>query len=412
MGAAGDMLTAALFELLSPTQQDEFLGIINQLGLDGVSFSIEKRESCGISGSHVNVLINGQDEYHYHHQHHEHLHDHVHSPEHCHEKTHSHDHEHEHHHSHSSLHDIEHIISHLNVLDNIKEDVVNIYKLIADAESKAHGKDVSMIHFHEVGMMDAIVDITSVCLLIGLLSPERIYATPVHVGSGTVKCAHGIMPVPAPATANLLVGIPCYSKDVEGELCTPTGAALLKYFVHEFKPLPPLTINAIGYGIGTKEFKDHSNSLRAILADAFDENPDIEDIIYELNCNVDDMTGEEAGFAIEAILESGAREAFFESVIQKKSRPGLKLTVIVDSEYKNNVISSIFKYTSTIGIRESEKKRYILNRSIDEINTEFGVIHKKTSAGYGVVKSKWEYEDIARIAKEKQLSIREILSRI
>lgn len=391
MGAAGDMLTSALYELLSPAQQNEFLNKINQLGLDGVSFSIEKRDSSGINGSHTTVLINGVSEHHH---------------------SHEHEHTHEHHHSHNSLHDIEHSISHLNISTSIKEDVTNVYKLIADAESKAHGKEVNMIHFHEVGMYDAIVDITSVCLLIDMLSPEKIFATPIHVGKGTVKCAHGIMPVPAPATANLLVGIPCYSKDIDGELCTPTGAALLKYFVHEFIPLPPLIIKAIGYGIGTKEFKDHSNCLRAILAESFNDNTDLKDTIYELDCNVDDMTGEEAGYAIDAILKAGAREAFFENVILKKSRPGLKLTVIVDNANKDKVISSVFKHTSTIGIREVEKKRYVLNRIIEEVNTEFGIMHKKISKGYGFTKSKWEYDDISKVAKDNNLSIREVLKRI
>ena len=217
MGAAGDMLTAALLELFP--QPEKIVEELNTLGIPHVHFSTEKTSKCGFMGTHMHVHIHGEEE---------HVHDTVHEMAHD-ESRHAHS-----HHHHSSLHDIEHILSHMNISDKLRTDVLAVYRLIADAESKAHGVPVSEIHFHEVGNLDAIADVTAVCLLMDKLSPAKIIASPIHVGSGQVRCAHGILPVPAPATAYLLQGCPIYGGQIKGELCTPTGAALLKYFVNEF----------------------------------------------------------------------------------------------------------------------------------------------------------------------------------
>ncbi|MBO7676256.1 MAG: LarC family nickel insertion protein, partial [Erysipelotrichaceae bacterium] len=241
MGAAGDMLTASLLELTDDPAKS--LEELNGLGIPGVVFSCEKTQKSGITGTHVHVLVNGEEEgVHEHHHHHDHDH---HEHEH-----HDHDHDHEHHHHHSGMHDIEHIVrDHLCVSDTIKDKVMSVYSLIAQAESEVHGVSVDQIHFHEVGTMDAVADITAVCYLIDKLGVDQILASPVHVGRGTVKCAHGILPVPAPATALILKDIPIYSREeVMGELCTPTGAALLKTFVSKFETMPVMAIRKIGYG--------------------------------------------------------------------------------------------------------------------------------------------------------------------
>lgn len=277
MGAAGDMLTAALLELLS--EPEAFIEELNELGIPGVRYSREPAVKCGITGTHVRVAVNGGEEQsldlHEHTHTHEHPHDHAHQEEHDHQHEHhehthehSHDQSHSHEHHHSGMHDIEHIVTgHLALPQKVKDDVMAVYGLIAQAESKAHGRPVSEIHFHEVGTMDAIADVTAVCLLMDRIAPDKVMASPVHVGSGQVRCAHGILPVPAPATAHILMGVPCYGGSIQGELCTPTGAALLKHFVSKFGPMPLMTVNAIGYGMGKKDFPA-ANCVRAMLGES------------------------------------------------------------------------------------------------------------------------------------------------
>ncbi|MBR5951934.1 MAG: nickel pincer cofactor biosynthesis protein LarC, partial [Pseudobutyrivibrio sp.] len=303
-----------------------------------------------------------------------------------------------HHHSHNSLADITHIIEHLSVDDAVKKHGIEIYNSIAEAESAVHGEPVSEIHFHEVGTMDAIADVIAVCYLINKLQVENIIVSPINVGSGTVKCAHGILPVPAPATALLLKGLPTYSGTVESELCTPTGAAILKHFGREFKSMPTMTTEKIGYGMGKKDFPV-ANCVRIFLSETIGST----DEIIELNCNIDDMTGEDLGFALDAIYEAGAREAFFTPVQMKKNRPGILITVITTAADKDAVVKAIFSNTTTIGIREKACNRFILDRKIETIDTPLGPVRVKKSSGYGVQKSKVEFDDLSKIAKEKGL---------
>ena len=262
MGAAGDMLASALMELLP--EQDSFIERFNALSIPKVVIEKEKSVKCGITGTHISVKVDDVEEddnmYEHHHEHengdyvheHEHHHehengDHVHEHEHHHEHENGdHVHEHEHHHHHTSMYDIEHIVSCLDASEKVKKDVLAVYNLIAEAESHAHGKPVTKIHFHEVGTMDAIADVTMVCMLMEELAPDKIIVSPVHVGSGQVKCAHGILPVPAPATAYILKDVPIYGGKINGELCTPTGAALLKYFANDFGGMPVMKTHAIG----------------------------------------------------------------------------------------------------------------------------------------------------------------------
>ena len=292
MGAAGDMLTAALLELLTEEQQVEFVEKMNNLGIPGVEVQKSTVSKCGINGTHVKVLVNGEEEgelmlHHHHHDEHEHCHEHSHEHTHEHEHEHEHEHTHEHGHEHSHEHhhdhehdhghahthshhgmaDIEHIVMHhLDIPENVKHDIMAVYGEIAEAESVAHGKPIDEIHFHEVGTMDAVADITAVCLLIDMIKPEKIIASPVHVGSGTVRCAHGILPVPAPATAYILRGVPIYGGKIKSELCTPTGAALLKHFVSSFGDMPIISLEKIGYGMGYKDFPQ-ANCVRAFLGE-------------------------------------------------------------------------------------------------------------------------------------------------
>ncbi|MBQ7647197.1 MAG: nickel pincer cofactor biosynthesis protein LarC, partial [Clostridia bacterium] len=315
---------------------------------------------------------------------------------------HVHDHSHGHEHHHSSLHDISHIVSQLDIPGKVKNDVMSVYELIAEAESHAHGVPVTEIHFHEVGTMDAVADITAVCLLLHEIGAERIVVSPVHVGSGQVRCAHGILPVPAPATAYILKDVPIYGGEIKGELCTPTGAALLKHFASHFSSMPVMKIGKIGYGMGSKDF-EAANCVRAF----FGETEDKADEVTELSFNVDDMTAEEIGFACERLFEGGALEVFTLPASMKKSRPGTLVKVLCKITDKEKITKLIFKHTSTIGIRQTDIKRCVLSREEKVKKTPYGDIRYKVSSGYGVSRSKFEYEDIAALAKERSISFEE-----
>lgn len=426
MGAAGDMLTAALLDLFKEPEQ--IIDKLNRIGIPKVKYVIEDSEKCGIKGMHMRVLVDGieeapadMDESFAHeemndHMHNDHIHnDHMHN-DHIHDE-HVHDHQPGHHaHHHSSMHDIENIIQGLNVNDNVKKNAVEVYKLIAEAESKVHGKTVDEIHFHEVGSMDAVADVVAVCYLIDGLNPDNIIASPVRMGYGHVHCAHGILPVPAPATALILQKMPVYAGELEGEFCTPTGAALLKHFVKEYGNMPVMRIENTGYGMGSKNFPI-ANCLRAYIGENADsdgmyEKDKIHDRIIELRCNLDDMAPEDIAYATELLMNEGACDVYTLNIQMKKNRPGIMLCCMCKQNEKEKFAGLIFKHTSTIGIREYECNRYILKRENIVIDTGYGKVQAKKSEGYGTKRIKAEYEDIARIAKETGLPISEVRKKI
>lgn len=499
MGAAGDMLMAALLELCDDKQK--FLDRLNAAGIDDVVVSVERSEKCGIIGTRVNVAVGGRveesgDNYHYehdhdfdfnndnddeHHAHHnhnnnsndthddkhhheQHHHNNNHADEHHHHHAHSHDehhhhehdehhheHDHDHHHKKHEHHKHEHndyntitkIINTLNVSDYVKQNALSIYKLIADAESKAHGVPVDKIHFHEVGEKDAIADIVGVCMLMEEIAPAVVYTSPINLGSGHVRCAHGVLPVPAPATAHILQHAPIYSDQTVGELCTPTGAAILKHFTKKFRGMPMLSVAKVGYGMGKKNFKK-ANCVRAymgelvqVVSDDINEYvielaSDIDDVqtqsgatthatksvnpppahLVELSCNLDDMTPEAIAFAQEILLREGALDVWTAAIGMKKSRPGMMLSCLCHNDAREKMLALIFKHTTTLGIRESTVRRHTLQREMLELETEWGPVKIKTSFGYGVERSKAEYDDVARIAREKDLSMDEVLNSI
>ena len=408
MGAAGDMLAAALLELLP--EPDAFVAELNALAIPDVKFSREASVKCGITGTHLQVTVHGEEEdAHDHHHAHSHDHHHAHSHDHHHDHAHAHHHDHAHsHHHHASLHDIEHIVrGHLSLPATVADNVMAVYRLIADAESKAHGKSVSEIHFHEVGTMDAIADITAVCLLMHRLAPDEIIVSPVHVGSGQVHCAHGILPVPAPATATILQDVPIYGGSIQGELCTPTGAALLKHFANSFGDMPVMRTSAIGYGMGQKDFPA-TNCVRALLG----ERSAASDDVIELCCNIDDMTGEAIGYAFDKLFAAGALDVYTIPIGMKKSRPGHLLHVICREADKDALVRALFAHTTTIGIRENRFRRYTLDRRIETIETADGPVRRKCSTGYGVSREKFEHDDLARIADAHGLNLREAEARV
>lgn len=399
MGAAGDMLMAALLELLP--EKDTFLQKMQSLGLPGLEISAEPSVKCGITGTHMRVLIHGEEESHPEHAVEEHAHSHADAPE----AAHAHVHVHPHHHT--DLNELTHRISHLNVSEAVRSNILAVYQSIADAESRVHGVPVEQIHFHEVGSLDALADVTGVCLLMELLAPEQVLASPVHVGSGQARCAHGILPVPAPATALLLEGIPIYGGSIRGELCTPTGAALLRRFVTRFGPLPPMRVEKTGYGMGTKDFVA-ANCVRAMLG----QTEESAGHILELACNLDDMTPEAVGFAMEQLFAAGALDVYTTPIGMKKNRPGVLLTCMCREDDREAMLRTIFRHTSTLGVRVSVCDRYTLSRRQYAVQTPDGEIRVKESSGWGVLRRKAEFEDLAHIARQTGKSIAEVLDTI
>lgn len=379
MGAAGDMLTAALLELFP--HPEKMVEALNALGVPGVRYQRKLTQKCGITGTHMHVYVGDTEEGEHSHAHHEH-----------------------HDHPHSSMEQLEHWIGHIQASNGVKNNIRAVYNRIAQAESAVHGVSIQEIHFHEVGSLDALADVTAVCYLMEQLGNPTVYASPVHVGSGHVSCAHGILPVPAPATAEILKGIPIYGGQILGELCTPTGAALLKQFVAEFGNMPVMTPQAVGYGMGKKDFA-MVNCVRAVLGSDSREGTDS---IVELRCNLDDMTAEDIGFAMEQLLRAGAPEVFSTPIGMKKNRPGTMLTVLCRANQREEMVRLLLRHTSTLGIRESVCRRFTLTRREETVDTPYGKVRCKISEGYGVCRRKPEYDDLSAIAEAQQLPLSEI----
>lgn len=380
MGAAGDMLMGALLEL--HPDREAFLARLNR-ALDGRAVvSAAPDSKCGISGTHVSVVIDGHEEG---------------------EEADA-QHHHDGHHHHTSVSEI------LAFLDNVEadsaaaEDAKAVYMLLADAESRVHSQPIENIHFHEIGTLDALADILGVCMLINELAPDKIVCSPINVGSGTVKCAHGILPVPAPATELILRGMPVYGGSVTGELCTPTGAVLLKHFCTGAGEMPRMSVSAAGYGTGTKDFAA-ANVVRAMIG----ERRDAAEEVVELKCNIDDMTAEALGYAQEALLSAGALDVYTTPIGMKKNRPAILLTCMCRKEQRDDMLRCIFANTTTIGVREYVSARYTLARREESVGTEYGRVRIKYASGWGVERSKPEYEDVARIARETGKPFGEIL---
>ncbi len=255
--------------------------------------------------------------------------------------------------------------------------------------------------------MDAIADVTAFCILMNELEPEEVVVSPIHVGKGHVLCEHGLLPVPAPATAYILRDIPSYSADIDGELCTPTGAALLKHFATRFGDMPDMEETATGYGMGLKDF-DRPNCVRAVLGEVREGA----DMVTELACNVDDMTGEAVSFAMDRLFEAGALDVYTIPIGMKKSRPGIMIRVLCAPEDRDAMIALLFKHTTTIGVREIPMHRYVLKRKMETVPTPYGDVRRKDVEGYGTSRSKYEHDDMARIARENDMSLDDVKKEI
>ena len=344
MGAAGDMLTAALMGLTD--DREAALEELNRAFAGKAVLSLSPDRKGSLHGLHCTVSIDGD----------------VEGQE---EK------DHHHHHHHTSLAEVEAFIGSLRLPEKAVADALAVFRLIAEAEGKVHGSTMENIHFHELGTLDAMADVVSVCYLMHLLKPDRVAASPVHVGSGTVRTAHGELSVPAPATMELLKGIPIYAGEIRGELCTPTGAALLKHFVDRFGTMPAMSVEKIGYG-------------------------------------TDDSTPEDLGYAMEALFQAGALDVWYTPIGMKKSRPAVMLSCLGRAEQREALLRCLFRHTGTLGVREFPCSRVTLTRSFRTADTPWGPVRIKHAEGFGVVREKAEYEDLKAIAEKEKLTLTEV----
>lgn len=410
MGAAGDMLMSSLYEICE--QKELFLENMNKAFAPfGVVLSASPASKCGVNGTRISVVINGIEEgmepTHNEHTHGEHI-----STEHTHHAAHTHEHDAPHHHA--GYPSILEQIQSLPFPGKVKKDTAAIYRLIGEAEAKVHNSTLEQIHFHEVGTIDAIVDVTGCAYLLYLIDPDEIISSPIHVGSGFVHCAHGVLPVPAPATAEILKGVPCYTGSITSELCTPTGAAVLKHFAEHFRSMPALRVTSIGYGMGHKDF-EIANCVRVFLGDSFSPEEDTnnseeygfpyDDSVLSISCNLDDMTGEALGLATEILLSAGALDVYTTAVQMKKNRPGFLLTCICSPEERDKFTSLIFLHTTTRGVRYQMLERAKLDSTFETKHTPYGNIRIKKSSGYGIEKEKAEFEDMKDIVLKHNYSI-------
>ncbi|MDR1821307.1 MAG: nickel pincer cofactor biosynthesis protein LarC [Oscillospiraceae bacterium] len=390
MGCAGDMLTGALFSLLSEEKQAEFLREINACGIPDCEISAENAIKMGVSGTRMHVMTRFGEEGAVRDS--LHTHQHTGTPKHARSHTPAAAPEPKYY----SYPEVRGIIAGLKLPPEVISGALEVYALLAGAESRVHGESLEQMHFHEVGAVDAIADICGVCLLFFMLGAAEITASAVATGFGHIKCAHGILPVPVPACCELLGGIPWQNGDVQGELLTPTGAALLKYFVTRFDVKnETLTIVKTGYGFGMKDFPK-LNAVRAFWC----ETAPKQDEILELKCDMDDITGEEIGLASQLLLDAGALDVFTSPIFMKKQRPGVELTVLCRIEDEERFLSLIFRHTTTIGIRKSLKQRAVLSREAVTRQSAYGEIRAKVSSGYGAVREKPEFDDLSDIIKK------------
>ena len=409
-GIAGDMFIGALLNLVpSP---DVLINGLKKLALpeDEYELVIEKAVKNSIAGINFDVKLKHGHE----HNHEEHEHEHTHSHEHHHE----HGHEHEHTHEHRNLADIEKIIASSELNLRVKQEALKAFNILASAEANVHGTTPDKIHFHEVGAVDSIIDIVGSLILVDFLGWPRFLSSPVNVGSGTVKCAHGILPVPAPATEFLLHGIPIFSNGEPMERTTPTGALLIKILADGFGNMPTGKILASGYGLGNKTTEDIPNVLRAVLLENEVDNSD-KNFVHEklalLECNIDDMNPQDYEPLIEKLFASGALDVWLENIAMKKFRPGVKFCCLAKPEDTKKFCGLILLNTTSQGVRIHELDRLRLNWEIEKFNSSLGEVRVK-NAFYDekILRRTPEFDDLKALSQKHNIpinAVRKILSK-
>ncbi|MBR3306775.1 MAG: nickel pincer cofactor biosynthesis protein LarC [Lachnospiraceae bacterium] len=441
-GISGDMTVAALLDLGADRKKLERA----LAGIEDKAFSVEitRVKKSGLDCCDFNVITDKEHENHdhdmeylyghermeihdheHHHEHedghekdpstalgmtengHEHHHEHDHHHEHEHDHEHEHGHEHHHHHEHRGLEEVTAIIEKLDMTEGARALALKTFRILAEAEAKAHGATPETVHFHEVGAIDSIVDIVAAAVCFDDLDVDRVVIPSIREGCGSVRCAHGILPVPVPAVLNIAEAhrLPLSVSTRKGELVTPTGAALAAAVMTS--EILPETMSVLGTGMGAgKRNYEIPSIVRAVLFETEEEKNS--DTIWKLECNIDDCSGEQAAYAMERLMEAGARDVFHTPVYMKKNRPGIMLSVITDDGHLDEIERIIFRETTTIGLRKQRMERSVLERREDSVETEFGSIKVKRCSGFGVERCYPEYESVAALAQEKGAGFGEV----
>jgi uncharacterized protein (TIGR00299 family) protein len=406
-GISGDMFLAAMIDAGVPFNL--FEGTVTTLNI-GAHLEVSRVNRSGISAIKVDVIVNGEKD----------------SPREPrasapHEHTHQYDHRHDHHHHESQTHQPPHgsrlseicaIIRAANISDSARNTAIAIFEKLGHAESRIHNIPADQIHFHEVGLADALVDI--VCAAVGAeaLGVDEIICSSLNVGGGTVQCAHGTLPVPAPATVELLKGSPVYSSGLQAELVTPTGAAIVATLATRFSTFPEMKIEKTGYGAGTRDFPGHANVLRITIGEAVPQlaAKTSQETVAVLEANLDDLNPQVFGYVMDRLLEAGALDVFATPIHMKKNRPGSLLTILAKPEDAPRLTEIVFAETTTLGVRRREEKRQILARKWNTVSTGFGDVRIKIASLNGTVTSYApEYEDCRRIAAEHRVPLKQVM---
>ncbi len=313
------------------------------------------------------------------------------------------------HHHERHLADIAELIQVSKLSELTKARAIRIFEKLAAAEARVHGKTIEEVHFHEVGAVDSILDIVGAAVCFELLGIDKFICSPLRVGYGFIKAAHGTLPVPAPGTAELLRGIPVYAGDREGEYVTPTGAAIVAALCDSFGAMPPMQTDKIGYGAGNRDPKDFPNVLRVFCGEAVATQADDKETIQVIETNIDDMNPQSYGFIMEKAFALGARDVFMTPAQMKKNRPGVLLTVLCKAEHFDALVDLLLKETTTLGVRYYEAKRRILARDTEKVHTEFGEISVKIARdGNRIVHFQPEFDDCVAIAEKSGVSLLEV----
>ena len=368
-GASGDMILGAM--VAAGVDPEQLTRQIALLGVEGYAISFQTVDRSGISATYARVQV-------------------------------------PHEHKHRHLSDILKIIYESRLSDSVKDRAAKIFSRLAEAEAHVHNEPIERVHFHEVGALDAILDVVGAAICFDLLGVERFVSSPLHVGSGTVEMDHGRFPVPPPAVAELLKGAPFYSTDVVGELVTPTGAAIITTVCEEFGPIPQLKLDATGYGAGTREYEKFPNVLRVLIGDD-QTSTSIDERLWMLETNMDDISPQILGHVMDRAFELGALDCYFTSVQMKKNRPGVLLSILCRAEQRSALTELLFAETTTLGIRSYEVERRALERRIVRVETQYGPIDVKVAQVNGhVLKEMPEYEQCRRAALAAGVPLRDV----
>ncbi len=393
-GASGDMILGSLLDAGLPIE--ELRGALGSLALDGMSIEAESVDRAGVAAIKFRLRENGQvvdgsdptpKKHHHDHDHHS-------------DKSH-------HHHSHRSIDEILELVGRSNLSETAKTSVGHLFGRLATAEAAIHQMPVNEVHLHEVGALDSIIDIVGATFGFEWFAPDEVVVSPLNVGSGTVECAHGIYPVPAPATARLLEGSPIYASGEAGELVTPTGALLMTEWATSYGPLPPMTISRVGYGAGERNRADSPNVLRLLVGESADI--DVGERVVVLECEIDDMNPQIFGLLMSRLHEAGALDVFYVPVQMKKDRPGTLVTVISPLGLRETLSEILFRESTTLGIRYHETRRERLERTWMTVETSLGAVRIKLARrGNQVLNAAPEFDDCLQLAKQHDVPVKHV----